>query len=134
MRVKSKLSVIISEDAEQDFKVFSVEDLEENDDEADAGDGKGSLTLPKSPDSGYDLTLDFAPLTALKNLVILANGSVKVFLSGSSDGILIESTGTFGADGFIYGKLMIRGDEITEVRFVNQSTTDAAKLMVGYAG
>jgi hypothetical protein len=135
MYVKTKLTLIIAEDSDLEFKTFNVEDLEE----VDAlsllgGDGRGNYTIPKSPDAGYDPTLDFSPLTTLKKLFILVQGTVKVFLNGDAVGFTVSSTGTYGSSDFVYGKLVFSGSAISSVEFENMSTSAAAKLMIGYAG
>lgn len=131
MRVSTNLSVIIAEDTTLNRRVFSVEDLEESDDVSVlGGDGRGSLTIAATTTH----SLDLAPLTALKHLVLLVDGDVSVKLNGVTTGIRVNSRGISGQADFVYGKLVLAGSDIASVSITNLSASAAAKCLVGYAG
>lgn len=131
MRVKTNLTVIVSEDMALTRRVFSVEDLEEADDYSlQGGDGRGNLIIPV----GETHTLDFAPLDSLKHFVLLVDGEVEVRLNGVTTGFRLQNRGTSGQADFVYGKLLLAGNELSSVELVNTSASRIAKCLIGYAG
>jgi hypothetical protein len=132
MRVYTKLSAIISEDAAQKRRLFAVEDLEENDDLSVLSAGSpGGLSIPPSG----TLVVSLQNLAAAKQLVLLVNGSVNVKLNNSLTLIKVQSTQN-GADAktFVWGKLVLSGTEITGLSLTNLNASTAAQCMLGYAG
>ena len=134
MRVYTKLSTIISEDAAQKRRLFAVEDLEENDDSSvKGGGGPGGFTLLGSSQPGYAaLVVSLQAASPAKQLVLLVNGSVNVTLNSSATPILVASTGTGST--FVWGKLVLSGTAITAVTVANASASVPAQCMLGYAG
>lgn len=132
MRVYTKLSAIISEDAAQKRRLFAVEDLEENDDLSVLSAGApGGLSIPPSG----TVTVNLQNLVKAKQLVLLVNGSVNVGLNASVTLIKVSSTQN-GADAktFVWGKMLLTGTEITSLVLTNTSSSTAAQCMLGYAG
>lgn len=134
MRVYTKLSAVIADDAGLDRRLFSIEDIEENDDSSvKGGGGPGGFTLLGSAQVGYaPLDVSLQAASPAKQIVLLVNGSVNVTLNGSNVAIPVASTGTGST--FVWGKLVLTGSAVTAIRVANASTSNTASCMLGYAG
>jgi hypothetical protein len=129
MRVYTKLSAVIADDAGLARRLFSVEDVEENDDTSTKGGGPGGFVL-----NGGDspLTINLQAVNPAKQLVLLVDGSVNVYINGSTVALRVASSGE--GKTFVWGKLLLTGTSVSSLQVANTSSSAQAKCMLGYAG
>jgi hypothetical protein len=129
MRVYTKFSAVIADDAGLDRRLFSVEDIEENDDTATKGGGPGGFTL-----NGGDspLTVSLQAVSPAKQLVLLVDGSVNVQFAVGGTSIKVASSGSGSA--FVWGKMLLSGTNVSALIITNTSSSVPAKCLLGYAG
>lgn len=132
MRLYTKLSAVLADDTGLDRRLFSVEDIEENDDTSTNGGGPGGFTLAAAGQAGASVTVSLQAVSPAKHLVLLVDGSVTVTLNGSNLALPVASSGSGST--FVWGKLLLTGSSVNALVIANTSTGATAKCLLGYAG
>lgn len=129
MQLTTKISVILSEDANNARRLFSIEDSEEITTTPTKGDSKGVLTIA----GGATETVNLAHVAHLGGLFLFVTGDVSVRPNGDDVGFPVKSEGTSGASDFRYGKFFFVSNSttITSLLLVNNDADNAAQVYMG---
>ena len=134
MRVYTKLTAVIADDAGLARRYFSTDkDIEENDDTSILGAGSpGGITVPNTASAPNGVVINLQTLVNAKHLILLVDGSVLVYLNNSSYGLKVSSSGADKT--FVWGKLLLTGTDVTAITIKSTSASASAKCLIGYAG